>query len=97
IVFWNAQPPMATNTKSITGLPKYRAWLSMAHSEVNDAKLVLVIIGTRTITTCDWVTRADGVVGRIFRHPQALENQPWHWTITAREQPPGGYGRNTQT
>ena len=28
------------------------------------------------------------VIGRIFRHPQAPEAQPWFWTITAREQPP---------
>ncbi|MGB3658037.1 MAG: hypothetical protein WBA14_08920, partial [Pseudolabrys sp.] len=26
------------------------------------------------------------VVGRIMRHPQAPEPQPWFWTITAREQ-----------
>jgi hypothetical protein len=28
------------------------------------------------------------VVGRIMRHPQAPEEQPWFWTITAREQSP---------
>jgi hypothetical protein len=28
------------------------------------------------------------VVGRIMRHPQAPEAQPWFWTITAREIPP---------
>jgi hypothetical protein len=28
------------------------------------------------------------VVGRIMRHTQAPEEQPWFWTITAREQPP---------
>ena len=26
------------------------------------------------------------VVGRIMRHPQAPEDQPWRWTITACEQ-----------
>ena len=26
------------------------------------------------------------VVGRIMRHPQAPEGQPWFWTVTAREQ-----------
>jgi len=31
------------------------------------------------------------VVGRIMRHPQAPEAQPWFWTITAREQPPSVY------
>jgi hypothetical protein len=31
------------------------------------------------------------VVGRIMRHPQAPEDQPWYWTITAREQPPSVY------
>jgi hypothetical protein len=25
------------------------------------------------------------VVGRIMLHPQAPEDQPWFWTITARE------------
>ena len=33
------------------------------------------------------------VVGRIMRHPQAPEEQPWFWTITAREQPPSVYNR----
>ena len=33
------------------------------------------------------------VVGRIMRHPQAPEDQPWFWTITAREQPPSVYNR----
>ena len=33
------------------------------------------------------------VVGRIMRHPQAPEEQPWFWTITAREQSPSVYNR----
>src|SRR5512143_95806 len=33
------------------------------------------------------------VVGRIMRHPQAPEGQPWFWTVTAREQPPSVYNR----
>jgi hypothetical protein len=33
------------------------------------------------------------VVGRIMRHPQAPEDQPWFWTITAREQPSSVYNR----
>jgi hypothetical protein len=28
------------------------------------------------------------VVGRIMLHPQAPKDQPWFWTITARESPP---------
>jgi hypothetical protein len=28
------------------------------------------------------------VVGRIMLHPQAPKDQPWFWTITAREIPP---------
>jgi hypothetical protein len=31
------------------------------------------------------------VVGRIMLHPQAPEDQPWFWTITAREIPPSVY------
>jgi hypothetical protein len=33
------------------------------------------------------------VVGRIMRHPQASEDLPWFWTITAREIPPSMYNR----
>jgi hypothetical protein len=37
------------------------------------------------ITMCEM---AHGkVVGRIMRHPQAPKDQPWFWTITAREIP----------
>ena len=28
------------------------------------------------------------IVGRIMLHPQAPKNQPWFWTIVAREIPP---------
>jgi hypothetical protein len=35
----------------------------------------------------------SSVVGRIFCHPQAPEDLPWFWTITAREQPPSVYNR----
>src|SRR5262245_19981152 len=28
------------------------------------------------------------VVGRIMLHPQTPKDQPWFWTITAREMPP---------
>ena len=31
---------------------------------------------------------AGKVVGRIMLHPQAPKDQPWFWTITAREIPP---------
>ena len=34
---------------------------------------------------------SGGVVGRIFRQPRAPKEQPWCWTITAREQPPSVY------
>ena len=73
----------------------------MAHSEVNDTKLVLV--SARKSRAADhWdkddydVRLGDGsgpVVGRIMRHPQAPEEQPWFWTITAREQSPSVYNR----
>jgi hypothetical protein len=33
----------------------------------------------------------------IMRHPQAPEEQPWFWTITAREQPPSVYNRGYAT
>jgi hypothetical protein len=31
------------------------------------------------------------VVGRIMLHPQAPKDQPWFWTITAREAKPSVY------
>jgi hypothetical protein len=37
--------------------------------------------------------RAHNVVGRIMLHPQAPKDQPWFWTITAREIPPSVYNR----
>ena len=73
----------------------------MAHSEVNDAKLVLV--SARKSRGADYWDKDDydvrlgdasgGVVGRIFRQPRAPKEQPWYWTITAREQPPSVYNR----
>ena len=73
----------------------------MANSEVNDAKLVLVSArksrGTDHWDRDDYDVRlGDGsgpVIGRIMRHTQAPEAQPWFWTITAREQPPSVYNR----
>jgi hypothetical protein len=38
----------------------------------------------------DYIVRDLGrnvVVGRIMLHPQAPKDQPWFWTITAREIP----------
>jgi hypothetical protein len=73
----------------------------MVHSEVNDTKLVLVSArksrGRGHWDKDDYDVRLDDgsgpVVGRIMRHPQASEAQPWFWTITAREQPPSVYNR----
>ena len=73
----------------------------MAHSEVNDAKFVLVSARKSRVgdhwDKDDYDVRlgdASGpVVGRIMRHPQAPEPQPWFWTITAPEQPPSVYNR----
>jgi hypothetical protein len=75
------------------------AMATMAHSDVNDAKLVLVSArksrGGDHWDKDDYDVRlgdASGpVVGRIMHHAQALEAQPWYWTITAREQPPSVY------
>jgi hypothetical protein len=33
------------------------------------------------------------VVGRIMLHPQSPKDQPWFWTITAREIPPSVHNR----
>ena len=70
----------------------------MAHSEI-DTRLVRVSArksrGADHWDEDDYDVRlgdAHGpVVGRIMRHPQAREDQPWFWTITAREQPPSVY------
>jgi hypothetical protein len=73
----------------------------MAHSEVNEARLVLVL-ARKSRGAAHWdnddydVRLGDGsgpVVGRIMVHPQAPEAQPWFWTITSREQPPSVYNR----
>ena len=70
----------------------------MLHSEI-DAKLVLV--SARKSRSADHWDKDDydvrlgeangAVVGRIMRHSQAPQAQPWFWTITAREQPPSVY------
>jgi hypothetical protein len=70
----------------------------MTHSEVKDSHLVLVQARkSRGTDHADYDVKlgdASGpVVGRIMRHPQASEAQPWFWTITAREQPPSVYNR----
>jgi hypothetical protein len=73
----------------------------MVHSDVTDAPLVLVSArksrGAGHWDKDDYDVRLGGgsgpVVGRIMRHPQAPEAQPWFWTITAREQPPSVYNR----
>jgi hypothetical protein len=73
----------------------------MAHSEVIDTKLVLV--SARKSRGADHWDKDDydvrlgdasgAVIGRIMRHPQAPEAEPWLLTITAREQPPSVYNR----
>ena len=73
----------------------------MAHSEVYDANLVLVSArksrGAGHWDKDDYDVRLGDkggpVIGRIMRHPQTPEAQPWFWTITAREQPPSVYNR----
>jgi hypothetical protein len=71
----------------------------MVHSEI-DTQFVLV--SARKSRGADhWdkdydvrLGDASGpVIGRIMRHPQAPEDQPWLWTTTAREQPASVYNR----
>ena len=69
----------------------------MIHSEI-DAHVVLVSARkSRGAVHWDYDVRlgdaSGAVIGRIMRHPQAPEDQPWYWTITAREQPPSVYSR----
>jgi len=73
----------------------------MAHSEVKDTKFVL-ISARKSRGSGHWDKddydvrlgdRSGPEVGRIMRHPQAPEAQPWFWTITARGQPPSVYNR----
>ena len=71
----------------------------MVHSEVNDTQLALV--SARKSRGADHWDKDDydvrlgdasgAVVGRIMRSPQAPEDQPWFWKITAREQSPSVY------
>jgi len=77
----------------------------MPHSKVN-----LVLVSARKSRGSDFWggddydvrfgDKSGPVVGRIMRHPQAPEAQPWFWTITAREQPPSvnnrGYAVNRE-
>jgi hypothetical protein len=46
----------------------------------------------------DYVVLDGGrCIGRIFRSPQAPEDHPWFWTITAVEQPPSVHSRGYST
>ena len=73
----------------------------MAHSEVIETRLVLV--SARKSRGADYWDKDDydvrlgnasgRVVGRIFRQPRAPKEQPWFWTITAREKSPSVYNR----
>ena len=73
--------------------------VTMAHFELIEIRLVLV--SARKSRGADYWDKDDydvrlgdasgGVVGRIFRQPRAPKEQPWYWTITAREQPPSVY------
>ncbi|HMF25438.1 MAG TPA: hypothetical protein VKG24_25395 [Pseudolabrys sp.] len=73
----------------------------MVHSDITDVPLVLVSArksrGSGQWDKDDYDVRLGNgsgpVVGRIMRHPQAPDGQPWFWTITAREQPPSVYNR----
>jgi len=73
----------------------------MVHSDITDVPLVLVSArksrGPGQWDKDDYDVRlgngSGSVVGRIMRHPQAPDGQPWFWTITAREQPPSVYNR----
>jgi hypothetical protein len=40
---------------------------------------------------CDVRDSHGNVVGRIMLHRQAPKDQPWFWTITAREIPPSDH------
>jgi hypothetical protein len=70
----------------------------MPHSKIN-----LVLISACKSRSADFWDKDDydvrlgggsgPVIGRIMRHPQARDGQPWFWTITAREQPPSVYNR----
>ena len=70
-------------------------------SEVINTQLVLVSVrkgrGADHWDKNDYDVRlgdaSGGVVGRIFRQPRAQMEQPWFWTITAREQPSSVYNR----
>ena len=74
---------------------------SVSERPVNDTQFVLVSArNSRGADHCDKddydvrLGDASGpVVGRIMRHPQASDGQPWFWTITAREQPSSVYNR----
>jgi hypothetical protein len=60
-----------------------------------------VLIKARKSRGGDWWSPDDydvrdshgKVVGRIMHHPQAPKDQPWFWTITAREIPPSIHNR----
>ena len=72
----------------------------MVHSEIDTH---LVLVSARKSRGADHRDKDDydvrlgdpsgPVVGRIMRRPQAPEDQPWFWTITALEQPPSVYNR----
>jgi hypothetical protein len=65
------------------------------------ARNQFVLVSARKSRGGDWWALDDydvqdshgKVVGRIMLHPQAPKDQPWFWTITAREIPPSAHNR----
>jgi hypothetical protein len=91
-------PPGGEPGRSISGPIRLRGRLGTGYYMTGRATLML-LRASKSRPSGEWsdddfdVRDRGRVIGRIMLHPQAPKDQPWFWTITAREAKPSIYNK----